>query len=305
MALDEKSLALFLLAAAEGGLAKAGRELGLSPTATTQRLQALEADLGVKLLNRTTRAVSVTPEGGLFAEHARRILSAYEAARTAMSGETGAVRGELRVTVSASFGRRYVAPQIAAFLATHPDVTVKLQMTDAMVDIVESGFDLAIRVGALPDSSLIAQQLAPSPRVVIASPALVARIGAPKTPADLAAKPCLTQDGGRLWRFRNPNGTESEVRVTGPFDSNHGDMLAAGAIGGVGFAIKSYWDVKRRIDDGQLTTVLDDYQVLPIPAIWAVRPPGGAAPPRVRAFVEFLKAAIEAEEEGDNYFGGA
>ncbi|MEM6492416.1 MAG: LysR substrate-binding domain-containing protein, partial [Pseudomonadota bacterium] len=185
MAIDEKSLALFLHAAAEGGLARAGREIGLSPTATTQRLQALEAELGVKLLNRTTRAVSLTPEGALFIDHARRILGAYEEARTAMSGETGAVRGELRVTVSASFGRRYVAPQIAAFLAEHPDVSVKLQMTDAMVDIVEAGFDLAIRVGALPDSSLVAQRLAPSPRVVIASPAFVNRVGAPRTPADL------------------------------------------------------------------------------------------------------------------------
>lgn len=292
MSFDEKSLALFLRAARIGALGKAGRDLGLSPTAASQRLQALEADLGVVLFHRTTRAIALTAEGEAFHEHARRILAEMEDARTALAGETGAVKGELRVTVSASFGRRHVAPQIAAFLAEHPELSVRLEMTDAMVDIVEAGHDLAIRIGALPDSSLVAQRLAPSPRVVVASPRHLAGGAAPRTPADLAGLSCLTQGGRRLWRFRAPDGREEEVRVTGRFDTNHGDTLAAAAIGGLGFAQKSLWDVKHAIADGRLTTVLDDYVVLPEASIWAVRPPGRRAPPRVRAFIDFFRASI-------------
>jgi len=295
MSFDEKSLALVLRAAQTGALGKAGRDVGLSPTAASQRLQALERDLGARLFHRTTRSIALTPEGERFIDHAREILDQLEQARTALAGDVGAVRGELRVTVSAAYGRRYVAPQIAAFLFRHPDLSVKLEMTDAMVDIVEAGHDLAIRIGALPDSSLVAQRLAPSPRVIIVSPRHLETCAPPRTPADLERLHCLTQGGKRSWRFRGPDGREEDVRVSGRFDTNHGDTLAAAAIGGLGFAQKSLWDVRRALADGRLTTVLDDYAVLPEASVWAVRPPGRSAPPRVKAFIDFFRAAIGAE----------
>ncbi|MEM6490586.1 MAG: LysR substrate-binding domain-containing protein, partial [Pseudomonadota bacterium] len=170
MRLDTSSLELLARIARLGAIGEAGRDLGLSPTVATQRVQALEADLGVKLLNRTTRSVSLTPDGEAFLVYARRILSNVEDAQAELSSGRGVVKGQIRVTASASFGRRHIAPYLADFLAQYPDMRVRLELNDGIVDIVDQGIDIAFRIGTLASSSLVARKLADNPRFLVAAP---------------------------------------------------------------------------------------------------------------------------------------
>ena len=289
MSFEPSTLKLFARIAALGAFGKAGREFGLSPTAATQRIQGLETELGVKLFNRTTRAVALTADGEVFLGHAKRIIESIEDARSDLSGGTKNIKGELRVAGSASFGRRYIAPYITEFLRAYPDVRVRLELSDGVVDIVEQGFDLALRIGTLTSSTLVARKLAENPRLLVATKAYLDAAGRPQRPEDLAAHNCIVLGENRNWKLRDTTGEVHEVRVTGNFTTNYGEVITEAALAGGGIALKSLWDIRHLLTAGSLLPVLEDYTVEPVWSLWAVRPPGQVAPARVRAFIDFME----------------
>ena len=293
MSLEPSTLELFVRVAALGAFGKAARALGLSPTAATQRIKGLEAELGVKLFNRTTRAVALTADGEVFLIHAKRILTSFEDARSDLSGGSANVKGELRVTTSASFGRRYVAPYIAEFLAAHPDVSVRLDLGDAVIDIVEQGYDLALRIGTLTSSTLVARKLAVNPRLLVASPDYLASRGTPESPKDLSAHNCIVLGENRIWQLKGPDGATQHVRVSGNFATNYGEATTEAALHGAGIALKSRWDIRQQLDDGSLVPVLHAFAVHPEWSVWAVRPPGQMVPARVRTFIAFMERKFQ------------
>lgn len=289
MALEPSTLELFTRVASLGAFGKAGREFGLSPTAATQRIKGLEAELGVKLFNRTTRAVALTADGELFLGHAKRIIESIEDARSDLSGGVKNIKGELRVAGSASFGRRYIAPYVAEFLRAYPNVQVRLELSDGIVDIVEQGFDLALRIGTLASSSLVARKLADNPRLLVASPAYIERVGRPSQLEDLASHNCIVLGENRNWKLRDTTGDIHELRVSGNFTTNYGEVTTEAALADVGIALKSLWDIRHLLADGSLVPVLENYTVEPVWGLWAVRPPGDMVPARVRAFIDFME----------------
>jgi len=208
------------------------------------------------------------------------------------------IAGTLRMTMSASFGRQYVSPRLPAFLARHPKLRLSIHLSDNVVDLVSEGFDLAIRIGALDDSRLVARRIAPNRRVVCASPDYLRRRGRPRTPGDLADHDCLLLfgSGGRqdVWRLGTPTGGEVAVRVQGRFESNFGEVLRDASLAGEGIVIHSLWHVADDLRAGRLEVLLPDYP-LATTAISAVMPQRRLVPPRVRAFTEFL-----IEEFGDD-----
>ncbi|UTW13107.1 LysR family transcriptional regulator [Marinobacterium rhizophilum] len=292
MSFDLKSLELFVRVASLGAIGRAGAEFNLSATNTTQRLKMLEVDLGVKLLNRTTRAVSLTPDGETLLEHARRILEDVEAARNQLSQTTQSVSGTLRVTASASFGRSHIVPFVPEFLRLYPGVTLDLHLTDTVVDIVEMGFDLAFRIGDLAPSSLLARKIDDNPMQLVASPDYLARAGTPALPQDLAQHACLPLGDTRVWKLLAPDGTLHESKVSGPVSVNLGEALGEWVLAGLGIGLASLWYAGPDIAAGRLVPVMPEYRVWPEAKIWAVRPPGRIMPARVKAFLDFMQARI-------------
>jgi len=286
---DFLSLRLFLRVAALRAIGKAGQEFGFSPATATQRLQALEASLGVSLLNRTTRSVTLTLDGERFLTHAKGIIDAVEEARLDISGGETRIKGLLRVTASSTFGHRYIAPHIAEFMADHPEAEVQLHLSDNVVDIVEQGFDLAIRVGALAPSSLRARKLAESPRALIASPRYLARHGMPASLDDLKKHNCILQGSGQNWLFQLPDQRQKKIAVSGSFQSNSGEAVAIAALDGLGIAMKSLWDVQDHLESGRLTILLPEHRILPDWDVWAVRPASPVLPARTKLFTGFLE----------------
>lgn len=282
---------LFLRVLDLGSISAAARHLDLSVAVASQRLRRLERSLGVRLLQRTTRRLHPTPEGVALAEQGRAPVEALEAL-TASLGQAGkAITGTLRVTASAAFGNQYLSPLVAPFLARHPQVRLSMRLTDQVLDLVGAGLDLAIRVGRLEDSSLVARRLAPNRRVLCASPEYLRRHGTPRTPEDLARHACvlLVSRQGRQdrWPLTAPDGKLLNVRVDGRLESNQGELLRDAALAGVGIAMHSTWHVADYLRDGRLVVVLPDYPI-PDTAIYAVTPQRRLVPQRVRAFVDFL-----------------
>jgi DNA-binding transcriptional LysR family regulator len=284
-------LALFLRVLDSGSISAAARSLDLSVAVASQRLKRLECGLGVRLLQRTTRRLHPTPEGRLLAEQGRALVEDLDALTTDLRQSAGSVSGTLRMTLSAAFGRQYISPLLPEFLALHPRLRLFAHLSDELVDLIGSGYDLAIRIGALDDSNLIARRLASNRRLLCASPAYLARHGRPRTPADLAQHECvlLTGRNGRqdTWRLTDRRGREHVVRVQGRFETTLGELVRDAALAGQGIALHSHWHVHEELRQGRLEVVLPDY-ALPESAIWAVMPQRRLVPPRVRAFVDFL-----------------
>lgn len=289
MSLDLKSLELFVRVAALGAIGKAGSEFGLSPTAATQRIQALEAAVGAPLLHRTTRSVSLSSEGEVFLRHARTIIGNLEEALSDVQCDPEAINGELRVASSASFGRQHIAPHMAEFLAAHPRLSTQLHLSDTVFDIVENGYDVAIRLGDLPPSTLKARRIAYSPRIIVASPAYLRRSGAPQHPEELRAHACLIRGDHRSWKFRSAQGGVTEVKIAGPFAANLAEAITEAALTGVGIARKCKWEIAEHLASGALIQLLHDFTVAPEWSVYAVRSPSRQPPARVRAFTEFLE----------------
>jgi len=283
-------IGVFVRVVEERGFAPAARALGLTTSAVSKGIGRLETALGTRLLHRTTRRVSLTEAGATFHQRALRILAELDAAEEAVSRLQGEARGTLRVSAPMSFGERHVAPLLPDFLARHSQVRVEMSLSDRVVDLVEEGFDLAIRIGRLADSSLIARRLAPSRRVVCGAPDYFARRGVPSHPRDLAQHECLlyTYQAEPEWPLRDGK-KEIKVAVTGRLRANNGDVIRVAALAGSGLAFLPTFLVGDDLRAGRLRAVLEDYACRET-AVYAVQPPSKHPPAKVRAFVDFIAA---------------
>lgn len=286
-----KQIETFVSVAARGSLSAAALAEGVAPAIIGRRIDALEARLGVKLLLRTTRRVTLTFEGSAFLEDCQRILNDFHNAEASVSLGGVKASGHVRATAPAGFGRRHVAPLLPAFLEANRDVTISLELTDRLTDIVNEGIDVAIRIGQLDDSRLVSVPLASNQRVVVASPEYLHRRGVPASPSELAGHNCLTfgtyGNQARGWLFTIA-GKPTAIRVSGAMECNDGAVLHDWALAGMGLAWRSMWEVCDDIDAGRLVTVLDAYAA-PDNAIHALFTQRRHLPLRVRMFIDFLK----------------
>ena len=297
MSFDLKTLQLFVRVATLGAIGRAGAEFDLSATNASQRIKTLERDLGVTLLNRTTRSVSLTPDGEVLLENAKRILSDLEDVRTVLTQSKESVSGTLRVTASASFGRAHIVPFIPEFLELYPNVTLDLNLSDVVVDIVEKGYDMAFRIGPLAPSSLLAQKIDANPEWLVASPEYLAKTGQPQTPQDLSRHACLTMGKMQQWHLKGADGAVHDIPVSGPVTVNFGDAIGELVVAGMGIGRAALWHAGPDLMAGRLVRVLPDYDLVPESNIWAVRPPGRMMPARVRAFLSFMQEKIKATKQ--------
>lgn len=286
--MDLAAVAVLVEAAHAGSLAAAARRLGISPLAATRRLAALEADVGARLMHRTTRALALTPEGEGLLPFAQAMLENEAAARASVRPAAAGASGLLRLTASAAFGRKVVAPVVADFLKANPQVSVDLLLTDALVDMVGLSIDLAIRIAPLKDSSLVARRLAANPRNLYATPAYLEAHGTPGKVADLARHQCLGFSGTTHWSFAGG----ARIKVEARFSANSIEGLREICLAGLGIAILSDWDVREEVDLGRLVPIrLADGDLEEL-AIWAVRPSSRFVPPKVRLFTAALAGAL-------------
>jgi DNA-binding transcriptional LysR family regulator len=290
-----KQLESFVSVATRGSLTAAAKAEGVAPAIMGRRLDALEERLGVKLLVRTTRRLTLTHEGSAFLEDCQRLLADLSNAEASVSAGGVKASGHLRITAPAGFGRRHVAPLVPRFREQHVDVTVSLNLSDRVVDLAGEGYDCAVRVGDLPDSSLVSVRMADNRRLCVATPEYLRRNGTPQHPNDLGRFDCLTLSSDasqvRGWAFRVPKGEGHEVmhlRPGGPLDCSDGQVLHAWCLQGYGIAWRSTWEVEEDIMDGRLVEVLADYAAPPN-GIYAVFPQRKHLPVRVRLWIEFLK----------------
>ncbi|MFA7293422.1 MAG: LysR family transcriptional regulator [Rhodocyclaceae bacterium] len=284
-----KQISAFVAAATRGSLSAAARGEGVTPAIVGRRLDALEARLGVRLMVRTTRKLTLTFEGQAFLEDCQRIINDLANAEAAVS--LGGVRasGHLRISAPAGFGRRHVAPQVGTYMVANPEVTVSLDLSDRIVDLINEGIDCAIRIGELTDSSLVSVRLGEMRRMVVASPAYLVANGVPRSPADLAKHNCFSLGQQRGWIFRNPeSGSIESWKVSGRFECNDGAVLHEWALAGRGLAWRSLWEVGQDLKEGSLTSVLDAWQAPPM-GIFAVFPQRRHMPLRLRLFIDQLK----------------
>ena len=286
-----KQIAAFVQAATRGSLSAAARAEGVTPAIVGRRLSALEARLGVLLLTRTTRKLTLTFEGQAFFEDCQRLLNDLANAEAAVSLGGIKVSGHLRLSAPAGFGRRHVAPLVQAFLDANPELSVNLDLSDRLVDLVNEGIDCAVRIGELTDSSLVSVRLGDMRRVVVASPDYLASRGVPHTLGDLASHSCLSLGQQRGWTFRAPGPAQEAqtIKVTGRLECNDGAVLHDWALAGRGLAWRSWWEVGEDLRAGRLVSVLDEFAAPPL-GIYAVFPQRRQLPLRVRLFIDLLKS---------------
>jgi DNA-binding transcriptional LysR family regulator len=289
MADSIQEMAIFARVVGAGSLSAAARELGLSPALVSRRLAALESRLGARLINRTTRSLHLTDDGATYYEACARVLADIEEADATVSAGRVEPRGTLRVALPASFGHQHIAPLIPRFAERYPQIQLALSLSDRTINLIEEGFDLAVRIAHLEDSSLTARKLAPNRRVVCASPAYLARHGTPRTPDELARHNCLTTtDFAMNWDYKGPDGKPGSVRVIGRSSCDNWKVLREWALAGLGIALKSTWDVHRLLVDGSLVEVCPGYTFHSDVAIYAVYPSRRFLPAKTRVFIDFL-----------------
>lgn len=289
------ALTIFERVASKGSLTEAAKDLGLSLAVVSKRLAALEAQMGVRLLNRTTRRQSLTQEGQRFHEHCVRILAEVQQAESDMQQSRQEISGLLRITATRMFGSRYITALAAEFQDMHPGLRFELSLSDEIVDMVEAGLDMAFRFGTLQDSSLIARKIAESELVLCASPGYLKRHGMPKAPEDLTRHRCIlygvrhTHD----WVFQH-KGRPVTTEVNATFLCNDGNAGKALALAGGGIFLKSLWDVGSDLAEGRLVRVLPEYS-MPSAPLHLVYPHSMHLAPRVRVFAEFAVQRLRSE----------
>lgn len=294
------AMRLFTRVVETGSFSETARRLGLDQSSVSRQVSALEDQLGVRLLNRTTRRLSLTEAGQLYYERASAIVGEVEDANAAVLQLNQSPRGLLRINAPQVFGRLHLVPALTEFLAEHSEVQVDLTLTDHLVDLVEAGDDVAIRIGEPGASTLVARKLAENPWVVCGSPEYLARRGEPETPGDLTRHNCLTRKRVQhsrdyVWEFVAPDGTRQPVNVTGNLQTNNPEGLRAAALGGLGLVRLNAWTVGKDLQSGALRPVLTDYEVSPMGSegpIYAVYPYNRHLSPKVRAFIDFMVARL-------------
>lgn len=281
---------IFARVVSAGSMSAAGREMNLSPAVVSKRIRRLEEKLGSRLLQRTTRQIAMTESGQGFYERVIAILASVEEAESFVSRGSAKARGNLKVAVPTSFGRLHIAPHLGKFLSENPDLTVNLDLSDDFVDIVGEGYDMAVRIAELSDSSLVARRLAPVHRILCASPDYIEKHGVPETiealTADHVTLAALNQDP---WRLAGPNGIET-VRTQSPVKTNSNEVVRECLIAGVGIALRSTWDVGPELRDGKLQILLPHYRASKDVGLYAVYPSRQFLPAKVRVFIDFLAA---------------
>lgn len=295
-------LGFFALLVKHGSLAAAAQQLGVTPPAVSKRLAAIERRLGVRLLQRTTRRIGLTPEGETYLVDGARVLEELEALERTVAGSRAAPKGLLRVSASLGFGRRHIAPALSKFARKFPDVEVQLELTDRPVNLIEQGLDLQVHVGEPPDARLAARLLARNRRVLCASPAYLKRAGPPASPRELARHACLFirehDETFGTWHFRQ--GTRKEtVKVRGPLASNDGECVMAWGLDGHGVLMRSLWEAAPMLRSGRLRPLLEDW-ALPPSDIHLLFPTRAHLSAKTRALVDFLLERFEAHREDDD-----
>ncbi|WP_395701970.1 LysR family transcriptional regulator [Aquabacterium sp.] len=288
-------LAFFAHLVKHGSLAAAAQQLGVTPPAVSKRLAAIEKRLGVRLLQRTTRRIGLTPEGETYLVEGERVLQALDALERTVTGGRAQPQGLLRVCATLGFGRRQLAPLLSKFARRYPEVEVQLHLTDRPVNLIEQGFDLQLRFGELPDARLTARLLAHNRRVLCAAPAYLRRAGEPSAPRELARHACLfireSDETFGSWHLR-AGGRHETVKVRGPLAANDGECVLGWALDGHGILMRSLWEAAPMLRSGRLRPVLPDWQ-LPPADLYAVFPTRSHLSAKTRALVDFLLAAFE------------
>jgi DNA-binding transcriptional LysR family regulator len=285
--MDIQDMTIFERVAAVQNLSAVGLELGLTPGTISKRLQALEEELSVRLFDRTTRSIRITAEGKTFLAHVERILHELDTARATMADTAGKPKGPLRIAAPASLGRRMIAPALLDFLPIYSDIEIHVDLADHTVNLQEDGYDVAIHVGSLTDSSIRAKRLAADRSMIVASPSYLAEHGRPTTPADLTGHCCLIASERDNWLLRK-DGTENLVRVSGRLRSASTTVLRTAAISGRGILCTSELQVLDELQSGELCPILEDYEIAGDVGLWALYPSGKHVLPRLRVLLDFL-----------------
>lgn len=280
-------LNLFVRVAATNNISQAGKELGLSAAVSSNYISKLEESLGVRLVHRTTRHVSLTEEGIDFLPHAKEVLESIETAQASVGSGSITPQGTLRITAPASFGRMHIIPALSGFMERYPDLTIDLRMSDSILDLVEGGFDVAIRNSSLNDSSLIARKLTSDSRIVCASPAYLNKHGHPKMPNDLTKHHCIGLMGLESWGFKTSSG-QTNIKIKSVLRLDNGEAVRDACINGIGITVCSLWCAYEHVRSGKLVPILTDYPLSNNTAIWAVYPSSRLLAPKVRAFIDYF-----------------
>lgn len=280
-------LEVFARMVSAGSMSAAGRELGLSPAVVSKRLRRLEDRLGTRLMNRTTRQISLTEAGQGFYERVVAILAGLEDAEAFVSRRSNIARGTLKISAPTSFGRMHVAPHLQRFFHDNPNIQINLTLHDDMTDIVGEGYDLAIRIAELKDSSLVAKKLAPVRRILCATPEYLETNGTPQTLEDLEKHICIPNHNSDVWRLEDNDGVIS-FRPTGPIQTNSSEVVREAVLSGIGIALRSTWDIGDSLANGRLTQVLPQYKSSRLVAIHAVYASKTFLPLKVRLFIDYL-----------------
>jgi len=297
------AMRLFVKVVDSGSFSAAARELDLNQSSISRQVSALEDRLGITLLNRTTRRLSLTEAGQIYHERATAILAEVEEANQAVLQLGATPRGTLRVIVPVVFGRLHVAPALPSLLGAYPELRVDLTLTDHALDLYEEGADLAISLGVPNSATLIARKLADNPWVICASPDYLRRRGTPGDPDDLVRHNCLTRrtsaGGSYRWQFRRPDGSPQDVDVSGSLQTNNPEALRAAALGGLGLSRLSSWTVGKDLASGALVRVLQDYEVVPLDGegpVYAVTPTNRHRSAKVRVFIEHMAQWLDSHD---------
>ncbi|MCC4832747.1 LysR family transcriptional regulator [Shewanella sp. 10N.7] len=285
--MNNDHLRLFVRVASTQNISMAGNDLGLSPAVASMHLNKLEESLGIKLIHRTTRKVSLTEEGREFLPHAEEVLNAVDSAKASVGVGSFTPQGTIRITAPSSFGRMHIVPALKEFVKAHPQLKVDLRQSDSIVDMVEGGFDIAIRNASLTDSSLIARKLATDKRIICASPDYIKQFGEPKTPSDIVNHQTIKLIGIDHWDFDTPEGVQ-KIKPQSTIRIDNGESVRDACIDGGGLTICSIWCAYKALNNGQLVQVLKDYPVHSDTAIWAVYPSSRLLAPKVRAFIDYF-----------------
>lgn len=280
-------LRLFIRVAVLANISQAGKELGLSAAVASAHMSKLEQDLGVRLVHRTTRRVSLTAEGEDFLPFAEQVLESVDQAKASVGVGSLTPQGKLRVAASASFGRLHLLPALPAFRQQYPDLQLDLHLSDSVLDMVEGGFDIAVRDASLKDSSLVARKLAPVNRILCASPDYLATHGVPTSPAQLTELDGIALIGLEAWTFNTEQGPAT-ITPNIIMRTDNGEAARDAAVNGMGLTICSTWCCYQQLLSGELVEVLPDYPLLSDTAIWAVYPSTRQIAPKVRAFIDFF-----------------
>jgi len=298
-------LAFFSSLAAAGSLSAAAREIGISTAAVSKHLAVMESRMGVALVNRTTRRMSLTPDGELYLERARRILSDIDDMEGLMGVSKGTPKGLLRVNATLGFGRSHVGPLVSQFARKYPQVEVQLQLSASPPPLTEDLFDVCIRFGPPPDARVVARRLASNRRLLCASPEYLAQHGTPKVPNDLTRHNCIGIRQGdeaygvwRLSRGRSRKATAEAVKTRGTLTTNDGEIAVRWALDGHGILMRAEWDIDRYLRDGRLVQVMPQYDT-PDADIHAVYPQRRQLASRVRAFIDFVTLAFNKQTSAD------